>query len=186
MMWLLHCLLFIGDLLFWPLCGVVSLRGICRGGPVGRDQLGVPPPAADHAHVQHCHRDVVPGEQHDQPGHVRGVPHQHAGLDDPLAGAQQGQGATAGLHSGQRGHGHHDRHEYCAVLSAAQERLFEEQHSGDEERQGDVKETIHTHTLCCTWTPWGTENECPSVSDWSQNQSETEGHFYFHPYTDHK
>lgn len=129
----------VGDHLFRPLCAVLPLRGLCRGGPVGGDKLGVPPPQANAAYGQHRQRHAVPGQQHNQPGHIRGVPHQHAGLDDPLAGAQQGQGAPPGLHAGQRGYGHHDGHEYCPVLSATQERLFEEQYPGDQEGEGDVE-----------------------------------------------
>lgn len=129
----------VGNHLFRPLCAVLPLRWLFRGGAVGGDKLCVPPPQANAAYGQHCQRHVVPGQQHDQPGHVRGVPHQHAGLDDPLAGAQQGQGATPGLHAGQRGDGHHDGHEHCPLLSSTQERLFEEQHSGDQERERDVE-----------------------------------------------
>lgn len=110
-----------GNHLFRPLCAVLPLRRILRGGPVGGDKLCVPPPQANSAHGQHRQRHAVPGQQHDQPGHVCGVPHQHAGLDDPLAGAQQGQGAVGGVHTGQRWTGHHDRHEHRVVLSPAQE-----------------------------------------------------------------
>lgn len=128
-----------GDHLLRPLCAVLPLCGLCCGGAAGGDQLGVPPPQAAPAYGQHCHWYTVPGQQHDQPGDVRGVPHQHPGLDDPLAGAQQGQGAPPSLHAGQRGYGHHDGHEHRPLLSAGQERLFEEQHPGDQERERDVK-----------------------------------------------
>lgn len=143
----------------------MPLRGLLRGGPAGGDKLCVPPPQGDAAHVQHRQRHAVPGQQHHQPGHVRGVPHQHAGLDDPLAGAQQGQGAPRGLHTGQRGHGHHDGHEHCPVLPATQERLSEEvQDQGDQERQGDVERRgrkghsegldSQTHSLLYVNTLW--------------------------------
>lgn len=135
----------------------MSLCGICSGGSVGGDKLCVPPPQTDPAYVQHCHRNAVPSQQHDEPGHICGVPHQHAGLDDPLAGAQQGQCAAPGIHTGQCGYGYHDSHEYCPLLSAAQERLFEEQQSGEQEGEGDVKEQAegdtedydHKHTHYC-------------------------------------
>lgn len=154
----------VGDHLFRPLRAVLPLCGLCRGGPVGGDKLCVPPPQADAAHGQHRQRHTVPGQQHDQPGHIRGVPHQHAGLDDPLARAQQGQGAPPGLHAGQRGYGHHDGHEYRPVLSATQERLFEEQHPRDQERERDVERRgrgytrrifTYKHTHYCILTPCG-------------------------------
>lgn len=125
--------------LFRPLCAVLPLHWLCRGGAAGGVELRVPPPQADATYGQHRQRHAVPCQQHDQPGHVRGVQDQHAGLDDPLAGAEQGQGAAAGLHAGQCGHGHHDCHEHRPVLSPAPERLFEEQHTRDQEREGDVE-----------------------------------------------
>lgn len=137
----------VGHHLLRPLRGVVSLRGILGGGLAGGDQLGVPPPPADPAHGQYGGEHALPRQQHHQPGHVRGFPHQHAGLDDPLAGAQQGQDSPAGLHAGQRGHGHHDRHEHHPLLPAAQERLFKEQHPGGQEGEGDVE-------LCSVRTWW--------------------------------
>lgn len=78
----------LGNHLFRPLCAVLSLHRLRRGGTVGGNQLRVPPPQTDPAHVQHVQGNHVPRQQHGQPGHVRGVPHQHAGLDDPLAGAE--------------------------------------------------------------------------------------------------
>lgn len=128
-----------GDHLFWPLRAVLPLHRLLRGGAAGGNQLGVPPPQANPAHVQHRQGHPLPHQQHGQPGHVRGVPHQHAGLDDPLAGAQQGQGAAGGLHAGQRGPGHHDRHEHRPVLPSPQERLPEERRPGEQEREGDVE-----------------------------------------------
>lgn len=137
----LFCLLVIvsGHHLFRPLCAVLSVRGLRCGGSAGGDKLRFPPPPAAAANGQHRGRYAVPCEQHNQSGHIRGVPHQHAGLDDPLAGAEQGEGAPVGLHPGQCGHGHHDRHEYRALLSTAEERLFEEQHQGNQEGEGDVR-----------------------------------------------
>lgn len=127
-----------GDHLFRPFSRLLSLRGLCRGGPAGGDQLCVPPLQADAAHGQHGHQHALPHQQHDQPGNVRGFPDQHAGLDDPLAGAQQGQRAPPGVHTGQCGNGHHDGHEHYPLLPAAQERLFKEQHTGRQEGEGDV------------------------------------------------
>ncbi|CAG11393.1 unnamed protein product [Tetraodon nigroviridis] len=127
-----------GDHLFRPLRAVPPLHRLLRGGAAGGDQLRVPPPPADPAHVQHRQGHALPRQQHGQPGHVRGVPHQHAGLDDPLAGAQPGQGATGGLHAGQRGPGHHDPHEHRPVLPAPPERLLEERRPGEQEGEGDV------------------------------------------------
>lgn len=147
-----------GDHLFRLLRAHLPLRGLLRGGPDGGDKLCVPPPQANAAYGRQRHEHAVPRQQHHQPGHVRGVPHQHAGLDDPLAGAQQGQRAAHGLHSGQRRHGRHDGHEYRAVLSATQERLFEEQHPGEQEGEGYVEKRgrimINTQTHCML-TPCG-------------------------------
>lgn len=140
-----------GGHLLRPVRAVGPLRGLRRGGAAGGAQLGVPPPAAAAAHGQHGQGHAVPRQQHHQPGHVRGVPDQHAGLDDPLAGAQQGQGAAAGLHAGQREHGHHDRHEHRPVLPSAQERLPEEQHhAGGQEGEGDVEtpQTVKKFAPC--------------------------------------
>lgn len=110
-----------GGHLLRPVGAVQPLHRLLGGGAAGGAQLGFPPPQAAAAHGQHGQRHDVPRQQHHQPGHVRGVQDQHAGLDDPLAGAQQGQGAAAGLHAGQRGHGHHDRHEHRPLLPAAPE-----------------------------------------------------------------
>lgn len=128
-----------GGHLLRPVSADQPLHRLRGGGTAGGAQLGVPPPQAAAAHGQHGQGHDVPCQQHDQPGHVRGVQDQHAGLDDPLAGAQQGQGATSGLHAGQRRHGHHDRHEHRPLLPAAQERLPQEQHSGGQEGEGDVE-----------------------------------------------
>lgn len=151
-----------GNHLFRPLCAVLPLRWIFRRGPVGGDKLCVPPPQANAAYGQHRQRHVVQSQQHDQPGHIRGVPHQHAGLDDPLAGAQQGQRATCGLHAGQCGFSHHDRHEHCPVLSSSQEWLLEEQHSGDQEREGDVKSRLMPKQI--PWRVKGSFNSDYSTS----------------------
>lgn len=124
----------------------MSLHRLRRGGPVGGAQLCVPSLQTDPAHGQHGGEYASPRQQHDQPRHVRGLPDQHAGLDDPLAGAQQGQRASPGVHAGQRGNGHHDGHEHHPLLSAAQERLFKEQHEGGQEGEGDVE--LLVHTLC--------------------------------------
>ena len=128
-----------GDHVLRHLGAVLPLRGLRRGGPPGGDQLGVPAPAADAAHGSAGVGHPLPGQQHRQPGHLRGVPHQHAGLDDALAGAEPGQRAPGLLHGGQRGHGHHDRHEHRALLSPAAQRLPEEQRSGGQEGEGDVR-----------------------------------------------
>lgn len=150
----------VGDHLFRPGCGVVPLRGLRRGCLAGGDKLSVPPHQADPAHGQHGREHAVPRQQHDQPWHVRGVPYQHAGLDDPVAGAQQGQCAPPGLHAGQRGHGHHDGHEHRPLLPPAQERLLKEQHPGSQERKGDVErrgrkvKDSEGHTLLYINTPW--------------------------------
>lgn len=128
-----------GGHLLRPVGADQPLHRLCGGGAAGGAQLGVPPPQAAAAHGQHGQGHDVPRQQHHQPGHVRGVQDQHAGLDDPLAGAQQGQCAAASIHAGQRGHGHHDRHEHRPLLPAAQERLLEEQHSGGQEGEGDVE-----------------------------------------------
>lgn len=129
----------VGNHLFRPLCAVLPLHRLFRGGTAGGDKLRVPPSQANAAHGQHRQGHAVPSQQHGQLGHIRGVSHQHTGLDDPLAGAQQGQFAAPGLHAGQRGFGHHDGHEHCPLLSSTQERLFEEQHSGEQERERDVE-----------------------------------------------
>lgn len=141
-----------GNHLFRPLRHLVSLRWLRRGGPAGGAQLRVPPPQTDPAHGQHGREYASPRQQHDQLGHVRGFPDQHACLDDPLAGAQQGQRASPGVHAGQRGNGHHDRHEHHPLLSAAQERLFEEQHEGGQEGEGDV-EPLLVYSLWLRRTP---------------------------------
>lgn len=132
----------VGNYLLRPLCAVLPLRRLFRGGTSGGDQLCLPPPQANAAHGQHRQGHAVPSQQHGQLGHIRGVSHQHAGLDDPLAGAQQGQFAAPGLHAGQRGFGHHDSHEHCPLLSSTQERLFEEQYSGEQEGERDVERRI--------------------------------------------
>lgn len=136
-----------GDHLLWPRCGVMPLRGLCRSGLVGGDKLCVPPSQADPAHGQHGHSHTVSRQQHDQPGHVRGVPYQHAGMDDPVAGAQQGQGAPPGLHARQCGHGHHDCHEHRPLLPAAQERLLKEQYPGSQERERDIERKEEKHSI---------------------------------------
>lgn len=128
-----------GGHLLRPVRAVGPLRRLRRGSAAGGAKLGLPPPPAAAAHGQHGQGHAVSCQQHHQPGHVRGVQDQHAGLDDPLAGAQQGQGAAAGLHARQRGHGHHDCHEHRALLPSAQERLPEEQHTGGQEGEGDVE-----------------------------------------------
>lgn len=148
----------VGDYLFWPLCAVVPLRGLRCGGPVGWDKLSVPPPQANAAYGQPRRWHPVPGQQHHQLGHICGVSYQHASLDDPLVGAQQRQGAPPGLYAGQRGYGHHDSHEHRPVLSAAKERLLEEQNPGGKEWKRDVKRRgrlqSSTHSLLYVSTRW--------------------------------
>lgn len=140
-----------GDHVFRPFCHLLSLRGLRRGGPAGGDQLCVPPLQADASHGQHGRQHASPHQQHDQPGHLRGFPDQHAGLDDPLAGTQQGQRAPPGVHAGQRGNGHHDGHEHYPLLPAAQERLSKEQHAGRQEGEGEGDVVLWTLLVCTQW-----------------------------------
>lgn len=142
---------FTGDLLLWAVGADMSLCGFCGCGPACGDQLHLSAPEADVADGQYRQEHGVPCEQHDQPGHVRGVPHQHAGMDDTLVGAEPWSYSPFQLHGGQRGSGHHDPHEHCFVLPVAPYWLPQVQPwKRDQERQGHVM--VQESTLFCIWT----------------------------------
>lgn len=125
-----------GDHLFRDLCADLSLCGFCCGGATGGDQLSLPALEASAPHGQPGQGHILPSQQHDQPGHVCGVSHQHSGLDDPLAGAEPRPHPSAQLHRRQCRSGHHDRHEHRALLPPHEERLHEGQpREGTEERE---------------------------------------------------
>ncbi|XP_078278224.1 TLC domain-containing protein 2 isoform X1 [Rhinoraja longicauda] len=134
-----HCLVSvsIGDHLFRHVRVPLPLRGLRRGGPAGGGQLHLPPPEADASDGQHAPSHRLHPQQHRQPGHLRGLPHQHAGLDDPLAGAEPRQRPARHLQHRQRRHGHHDPDEHRALLPTAQERLPQIQ-QGREEGEREV------------------------------------------------
>lgn len=111
--------------MFRDLGAELSVRGLRCRGAAGGDQFHLSAPQASATHGQPGQKYILPRQQHDQLGHVRGVPHQHFGLDDPLAGAEPRARPPGQLHHRQRWFGHHDPHEHCAVLPADAKRLYE-------------------------------------------------------------
>ncbi|XP_027327932.2 TLC domain-containing protein 2 isoform X1 [Anas platyrhynchos] len=108
-----------GDCLLWYRGAAPSVHGLRLRGLAGGDQLHLPPPAADPAHGRPGAHHLLPPHQHRQPGHLRGVSHHHAGLDDALAAPQPAASAPGSLHCGRGGHGNHDAHEHHPLLPPA-------------------------------------------------------------------
>ncbi|XP_066835793.1 TLC domain-containing protein 2 isoform X1 [Anser cygnoides] len=108
-----------GDCLLWYRGAAPSIHGLCLRGLTGGDQLHLPPPAADPAHGRPGAHHLLPPQQHRQPGHLRGVSHHHAGLDDALAAPQPAARAPGNVHCGHSGHGNHDAHEHHPLLPPA-------------------------------------------------------------------
>ncbi len=131
-------LLFAGDHLFRDLGVDLSICGFCSGGSVGGDQFSLSASETSAPHGQPGQKYILSHQQHDKPGHLCSVSHQHSGLDDPLAGAESWPHPPDQLHHRQRGSGHHDRHEHCVVLPPDEKWLHEVQPwTGGEEREGE-------------------------------------------------